>query len=330
MSAWPWLPVRSPPSPRWLRPPVRSWPGSRGGPVSAAPSTAARCRTCCPGAARSPTTPLASRWSGSGLPASRPPPGANCPRSWRPPPVAACPRSSSAASTPPTCPTRPPRWPRWPRWGSSSASRLRHSAVTELADVVLPVAPVAEKAGTFVTWEGRRRPFEATLTSTGALTDGRVLHALADELDVDPRPARRARHPRGAGPVRAVRCPGAGARGGRRFRTGARARLGGAGHLARADRRRADVRRRGQPGRNGQARPRADLADHRRRGGRARRRPDHVDGPAGAITVPAELADVPDRVVWLPTNARDSRVRADLGAHAGDVVTLTAAAGGAR
>ena len=32
---------------------------------------------------------------------------------------------------------------------------LRHSAVTERADVVFPVAPVVEKAGTFVNWEGR-------------------------------------------------------------------------------------------------------------------------------------------------------------------------------
>ena len=40
---------------------------------------------------------------------------------------------------------------------------LRHSAVTELADVVLPVAAAVEKAGTFVDWEGRERPFDAAL-----------------------------------------------------------------------------------------------------------------------------------------------------------------------
>ena len=39
---------------------------------------------------------------------------------------------------------------------------------TEHADVVLPVAPAAEKAGRYVTWEGRRRPFDLTLTNTGA------------------------------------------------------------------------------------------------------------------------------------------------------------------
>ena len=58
---------------------------------------------------------------------------------------------------------------------------VRASAVTERADVVLPVAPIAERAGTFVNWEGRLRPFEQVLDST-ALTDIRVLAGIADEL----------------------------------------------------------------------------------------------------------------------------------------------------
>lgn len=37
---------------------------------------------------------------------------------------------------------------------------LRHSAVTERADVVFPVAPTTQKAGAFVNWEGRYRTFE--------------------------------------------------------------------------------------------------------------------------------------------------------------------------
>ena len=59
------------------------------------------------------------------------------------------------------------------------------SAATEWADVVLPVAPVVEKSGTFISWEGRRRPFDLTIHSTGALSDGRVLHQLAAELDIN-------------------------------------------------------------------------------------------------------------------------------------------------
>ena len=61
---------------------------------------------------------------------------------------------------------------------------VRRSVVTEYADVVLPVAPPAEKAGRYVTWEGRRRPFDLTITGTGAISDASALDALADELDV--------------------------------------------------------------------------------------------------------------------------------------------------
>jgi NADH-quinone oxidoreductase subunit G len=58
---------------------------------------------------------------------------------------------------------------------------LRPSSVTAVADVVLPVASHAEKAGTFVDWEGRPRPFRAALDTT-AMADYRVLDMLAAEL----------------------------------------------------------------------------------------------------------------------------------------------------
>lgn len=56
---------------------------------------------------------------------------------------------------------------------------IRHSGVTELADVVFPVAPVAEKPGTFLDWEGRERVFDTALRTTGVMPDQRVLHAIA-------------------------------------------------------------------------------------------------------------------------------------------------------
>jgi NADH-quinone oxidoreductase subunit G len=45
----------------------------------------------------------------------------------------------------------------------------------------------------------------------------------------------------------------------------------------------------------------------------------------GAITVPVEVADMPDRVVWLPTNSAGCAVRAGLGAGHGSLVTLRSA-----
>ena len=61
---------------------------------------------------------------------------------------------------------------------------LRASAVTDRADVVFPVAAVAEKAGTFVNWEGRAATFDAALSLPGVRTDLYVLGAIADEMDV--------------------------------------------------------------------------------------------------------------------------------------------------
>jgi NADH-quinone oxidoreductase subunit G len=61
---------------------------------------------------------------------------------------------------------------------------VRASAVSRVADVVFPVAPVAEKAGMFVDWEGRVRPFEKVLRDSNALPDLRVLAGIADEMGV--------------------------------------------------------------------------------------------------------------------------------------------------
>jgi NADH-quinone oxidoreductase subunit G len=58
---------------------------------------------------------------------------------------------------------------------------IRPSAVTEVADVVLPVAAHAEKGGTFLNWEGRPRVFEAAL-ETLHVSDYRALDMLADEM----------------------------------------------------------------------------------------------------------------------------------------------------
>ncbi|TGN62670.1 NADH-quinone oxidoreductase subunit G [Nocardioides eburneiflavus] len=59
---------------------------------------------------------------------------------------------------------------------------LRETDVTRVADVVLPVAPVTDKAGTFVTWDGRPRSFDAVFTNPASLPDLRVLAGIADEL----------------------------------------------------------------------------------------------------------------------------------------------------
>ncbi len=59
---------------------------------------------------------------------------------------------------------------------------LRETDVTRVADVVLPVAPVSDKSGTFVTWDGRAREFPAVFTNPASLPDLRILSGIADEL----------------------------------------------------------------------------------------------------------------------------------------------------
>jgi NADH-quinone oxidoreductase subunit G len=62
------------------------------------------------------------------------------------------------------------------------ALELRETDVTRAADVVFPVAPVVDKPGTFVNWEGRPREFPAVFVNPNALPDARVLAGIAEEL----------------------------------------------------------------------------------------------------------------------------------------------------
>jgi NADH-quinone oxidoreductase subunit G len=45
----------------------------------------------------------------------------------------------------------------------------------------------------------------------------------------------------------------------------------------------------------------------------------------GALTLPLEVTDMPDAVVWLPTNSPGSTVRRTLAVPAGSLVTIAAA-----
>ncbi|MEV0368616.1 NADH-quinone oxidoreductase subunit G [Streptomyces sp. NPDC050636] len=210
---------------------------------------------------------------------------------------------------------------------------LRPSEVTERADVVLPVAAVVEKAGTFLNWEGRARLFEAALkpdqlTRRHLLPDARVLHMLADALDVH----------LALPDVHAVR---------RELD-----RLGGwSGPYA------------GDPRESGRPLPRPDtgeavLAGHRllldqgrlQEGDEALAGTRHaavarlsqataqetgvkdgdllaVTGPAGSVRLPLQVTPMPDRVVWLPLNSTGGGVAADTGARPGDLVKVSAAPG---
>jgi len=202
---------------------------------------------------------------------------------------------------------------------------LRHSEVTERADVVLPVAPVVEKGGTFVDWEGRSRPFATVLPDTGAMSDLRVLHAIADAMDLslglpDVETAREELRGLGASTAPRPGLPPAPI---------APAPSPGPGEAVLATWRLLLDRGRlqdGEPYLAGTARaPRVRLSTATAAevgaldGGVVT-----VSGAHGSITLPLEVTDMLDRVVWLPTNSVGSDVLGELGSLAGDIVRVTA------
>jgi NADH-quinone oxidoreductase subunit G len=56
------------------------------------------------------------------------------------------------------------------------------SAVTERANVILPVAAVTEKSGSFLNWEGRPRSFDAAVSDSLNRSDLRILSMIAEEI----------------------------------------------------------------------------------------------------------------------------------------------------
>ncbi|MFE0649240.1 NADH-quinone oxidoreductase subunit G [Streptomyces sp. NPDC059534] len=209
---------------------------------------------------------------------------------------------------------------------------LRPSEVTRRADVVLPVAAVAEKPGTFLNWEGRARLFEAALkpeqmTRPLAPADARVLHMLADALDAhlalpDLRSVRREMDRLGgwteeratepAEPGQAAPRPGDG----EAVLAGHRLLLDlgrlQEGDTALAGTRHAAVARLSA----------ATAADTGVKDGDLL----EVTGPAGAVALPLQVTEMPDRVVWLPLNSTGHGVLSDTGAHPGDLVRIGPAA----
>ncbi|MFI8102223.1 NADH-quinone oxidoreductase subunit G [Streptomyces sp. NPDC086023] len=205
---------------------------------------------------------------------------------------------------------------------------LRPSEVTERADVVFPVAAVAEKAGAFLNWEGRLRPFEAALkpdqmTRRLAPGDARVLHMLADEAGyglglADVTAARRElsrlgtwsgeRAAEQSTDPRPLPRPAAGEAvlaGHRllldlgRLQEGDEA-LAGTRHAANARLSAATAAETGVKD--------GDLLS--------------VTGPAGTVELPLLVTEMPDRVVWLPLNSAGRGVLSDAGAAPGDLVRI--------
>ncbi|MEE1930982.1 NADH-quinone oxidoreductase subunit G [Streptomyces sp. TRM 70351] len=211
----------------------------------------------------------------------------------------------------------------------------RPSEVTRRADVVLPVSAVAEKAGAFLTWEGRRRPFEAAIkpaqmTRRFVFPDGRALTMLADALDVhlglpDVRTARAELARLGAWDGPRATAP---AESGRPLPAAAAGEAVLAGHRLLLDQGRLQDGDEALAGTRHPAVARLSPATAAETG-LADGDPLAVTGPAGTVTLPLAVTPMPDRVVWLPLNSVGGGVTRDTGARPGELVRIAPGAAGA-
>ena len=200
---------------------------------------------------------------------------------------------------------------------------LRQTEVTARADVVFPVAPVTDKAGTFITWEGRPRSFEAVLANPGSLPDLRILAGIAEELDAPlgfrtPHDVRAEME--AIGPWDGARAPLNPVREPKPQPTRASAHVlstwkhlldrgslqDGDEHLAATARAAvARINRAAYDNLFGMldAPARATLT-----------------GDRGSVTLPVEVADLPDGVVWVPANSFGAGVLSDLASPGSSVM----------
>jgi NADH-quinone oxidoreductase subunit G len=195
---------------------------------------------------------------------------------------------------------------------------LRRTPVTDRADVVLPVAAAVEKAGTYLDWEGRARPFDAVLQTSGALSDHRVLHVLADEMDrpiglPDVAAARAEIGALGAAPTSGAVEAGEPVEAGELVLS--------TWHLLLDDGSLQD----GEPHLAGTAKKPVALVSAATAQGLGAGEGDAVvvSTDRGSVTLPLAVGDLPDGVVWLPTRSAAAHVRTDLVAQHGSTVRIT-------
>ncbi|RZL25028.1 MAG: NADH-quinone oxidoreductase subunit G [Rhodococcus sp. (in: high G+C Gram-positive bacteria)] len=201
---------------------------------------------------------------------------------------------------------------------------IRHSSVTELADVVFPVAAVAEKPGTFIDWEGRERPFETALRTTGVMPDQRVLQAIATEMGISlglPDAATAHAEILELGTWSGSRVPAPHSPASVRPEPQPGEAVLSSWHLL-LDRGRLQD---GDPNLAGTAHePVVRLcASTATEIGAIEGQPVSVSSDRGTITLPLAITDLPPRVVWLPLNSTGSEVNRALGVSPGDIVTIS-------
>jgi NADH-quinone oxidoreductase subunit G len=200
------------------------------------------------------------------------------------------------------------------------------SLITSVADVVLPVAAITEKSGSFLNWEGRARAFDEAVADSLNRSDVRILSMIADAMGESIM----------LGTVTASA---------REFNQlgkwdGARAQLApvsaasvksvsGNEALLTSWRRLLDMGslQKGEDNLAGTRRPTVAVISPKRAEsiGVTTGTQVRVSNANGSITLPVLVEDIHDDAVWVPRNSFGSQALISLDAVHGDVVTVVKA-----
>jgi NADH-quinone oxidoreductase subunit G len=200
---------------------------------------------------------------------------------------------------------------------------IRHSAITEIANVVLPVAAVVEKSGSFVNWEGRSRSFDTAIADSLTRSDVRILSMLADQMGTPINlptvtAAREEFNSLGSWESRASFAP-----------------VAAASVAASADKAilsswrlllDAGSLQDGENNLAGTAHPSVVVISANRANSLGVNAGDliTVSTSSGAITLPCEIAEIEESSVWIPRNSINSKAIATLGVASGVVSVVKA------
>jgi NADH-quinone oxidoreductase subunit G len=200
------------------------------------------------------------------------------------------------------------------------------SAVTELADVVLPVAAVTEKSGSFLNWTGSARAFDAAVADSLNRSDVRILSMIADALGKTislGTVSAAAREIASLGPWDGARAPF--------MATPAQstATLAKDEALITSWRRLLDLGtlQKGEDNLAGTARQTVAVISPKRAGAIGVATGDRVSisNAQGSVVLPVLVEDIHDDAVWAPRNSRGSELLAKLGNAHGAVVKVVKA-----
>ena len=197
------------------------------------------------------------------------------------------------------------------------------SEVTQRADVILPVAAITEKSGSFLNWEGRARSFDAAVDDSLNRSDLRILSMIAEEMGTS----------LNLGTVTAAAKEIAslgtwdGARATLKSTSASKAAtLKENEFILTSWRRLLDLGtlQKGEENLAGTARQTVAVISPQRAatlgvvdGDRLK-----ISTPIGSVTLSALVEDIHDDAIWAPRNSRGSQLLVNLGAAHGAVVTV--------